>query len=141
VFDAMLFYGVLWVASIAAPPFAKMMPLSNNPGVAMAFAYSIVAVAGGVVALILSHFAYASLLPHAGMFDHFLGLALGVAVGIMLSHAIVKTIAYSDPNGDGNGAVMASSSVASEMYDFHNYHSVVDQITGAANYHREINLK
>jgi uncharacterized membrane protein required for colicin V production len=140
VFDALALYGVLWLASMGAAPFAKILPLSSNPSVALAFAYSIIAVAGGVIGLILAHYAYATMLLHAGMFDHFLGLALGVAVGMMFSHALVKTIALSDPSGDGSGALVATGTVSSEMYDFHNYHSIVDGITGAANYHREINL-
>jgi len=141
VFDALIIYGVLWLAFVAAPPFAKAMPMSNNSSMAMAYAYGIVATAGIGIGLVLSRFAYGSLLPHAGMFDHFLGLVLGVFVGMMFSHALVKTVHFSDQAGtDPSTGVVATGPVASEMYDFHNYHSVVDQITGIESYHREISL-
>lgn len=140
-FDALALYGVLWLSSIAAAPFAKALPLSSDPNIAHAYAYAIVAVVGAGVGLLLSHFAYQNMLLSAGMFDHFLGLVLGVFVGMMFSHAVVRSIAMTDPNGNGTAAVVSSGQVSSELYDFHNYHTVVDQITGAANYHREINLQ
>jgi hypothetical protein len=59
---------------------------------------------------------------------------------MMLSHGFVRSMAMSDPDGKSTAAVVMAGQVSSEMYDFHNYHSVVDQITGAANYHRELNL-
>lgn len=139
-FDALALFGVLWLASTAAAPFSKILPLSSDPSVAKAYAYGILAVGGTVLGLGLSHFAYQSMLLNAGMFDHFLGLVLGVLVGMMFCHGIVRTMAMSDPKGEGSAAVVMAGPVASEMYDFHNYHSVVDEITGAANYHRELNL-
>src|SRR3569833_2263478 len=140
VFAALALFGVLWLASTASGPISHAMPLSSDPGVAKAYAYGILAVGGTVVGLMLSHFAYASMLLHAGMFDHFLGLVLGVCVGMMLSHGMVRSMALSDPDGKGSAQVVMDGPVSSEMYDFHNYHTVVDQITGAANNHRELNL-
>jgi len=140
VFDALALFGVLWLSATAAAPFAKVLPLSSDPAVAKAYAYGIVAVAGIIGGLTLAHFAYQNMLLNAGMFDHFLGLVLGVGVGMMLSHGLVRSMAMSDPEGKASAQVVMAGPVSSEMYDFHNYHSVVDQITGAANYHRELNL-
>lgn len=138
-FDALALYGVLWLASWAAAPVSKVLPISGSHEMALAAAYGIVAVAGGVLGLILSHVAYGSLLLNAGMFDHFLGLIAGIAVGVMLSHGLTRSVAYADAGVDGSSQVVSSGVVSSELYDFHGYHAVLDQLTGAVSYHRELN--
>ena len=112
VFDALALFGVLWLASTAAAPFAKVLPLSSDPAVAKAFAYGVVAVVGTIGGLTLSHFAYQNMLLNAGMFDHFLGLALGVGVGMMLSHGFVRSMAMSDPDGKSSASVVMAGSVS-----------------------------
>jgi uncharacterized membrane protein required for colicin V production len=138
IFDALAIYGVLWLASTAAAPVAHIMPIGKDSGINLAFGYCLVAVLGSIVGLVIAHFCYAATLPHAGMFDTFFGLALGVGVGLMFCHCLVRGIAFSDPNGDGSGALVSTGVVSSEVYDFHSCHSIVDSITGAASYHREL---
>jgi uncharacterized membrane protein required for colicin V production len=140
VFDALAIYGILWVASACAAPVAHIMPVGKDDGINLAVAYSGIAVLGSVLGLFLAHLCYNATLPHAGMFDQFLGLALGVAVGTMFAHCLVRGIAFSDPTGDGSGVLVTTGVVSSEMYDFHTYHALVDSITGAVSYHREISV-
>jgi uncharacterized membrane protein required for colicin V production len=139
VFDTMAIYGVLWLASVSAEPVAHMVPIGSDKAVNLAFAYGLVGILGSIVGLVLSHFCYQATLPHAGMFEHFFGLMLGVAVGAMFCHMLMRGIAFADPNGDGSGELVTSGIVASEMYDFHTYHSIVDSITGLTADHTNTN--
>lgn len=138
VFDALAIYGVLWAAAAIAPSFAHVFPIAKDPGVCLSFAYAFTFVLGAIISLILSHYAYNSILLHTGMFDQLLGLIVGIAVGVMISHAITRSVVFSDVSGEKAGEMVATGLISKEMYDFENYHNTIDTITGAATYHKEL---
>ncbi len=137
-FDALLLYAALWSAEAAALPLARQVHLANGAAVNHADAYAILLVVFGSTALGLSRFVYGMTLFDAGMFDSLLGLAAGIAAGMVAAHGIVHALDMADPNGTAGAALVASSLVGREMLNFPTFHSVMDTVTGATTYRREL---
>jgi uncharacterized membrane protein required for colicin V production len=138
IFDALALYGMLWVAATFAAPLCPFLRISNQHNMNVAFAYCLLAGAGALIALGLARFAYSTTIPNAGMFDRLLGLVVGIGVGVMLAHGLVRGVTLSSQAGVGP-AVVSAGGVASEIFDFHSYHAIMDSLTGAVSYHRELN--
>ena len=137
-FDALLLYAALWGADAAALPLAQHVHLANGAAVNHADADALLLVVFGAAALGLSRWVYGMTLFDAGMFDGLLGLGAGLVAGMVAAHGIVHALAMADPDGIGNAVLVANSLVGREMLDFPTFHSVMDTITGAASYHREM---
>ena len=137
-FDAVLLYAALWSADAMSLPLARSVHLANGAAVNHADADALLLVVFGVAALGLSRWVYGMTLFDAGMFEGLLGLGAGVAAGMIAAHGIVHALAMADPNETGNAVLVANSLVGNEMLGFPAYHSVMDTITGAATYHREL---
>ena len=137
-FDALLLYAALWGADAASLPLARQVHLANGAAVNHADADALLLVVFGAASLGLSRWVYGMTLFDAGMFDGLLGLASGVVAGMIAAHGIVHVLAMADPNETGNALLVAKSVVGNEMLDFPTYHSVMDTVTGASTYRREL---
>ena len=137
-FDALLLYAALWAAESASLPLAAQVHLANGAAVNHADAYALLLVVFGTAALGCSRFVYGMTLFDAGMFDSLLGLVAGVGAGMIAAHGIVHSLAMADPNGTAGAALVAGSFIGHEMLNFPTFHAVMDTITGATSYRRQL---
>ncbi len=124
-FDALALFGALFLAAVSYQPLAANLHLVSGAGANEAACYGMCFGIYAVLALVLSHFIHGALLLNLGMFDHLMGVAAGVFVGVMLAHGIVRSfdilsITTSQPS------IVASSAIGPEVLNFTTYHSVMD---------------
>ena len=75
----------------------------------------------------------------AGMFDKLLGLAAGVAAGMILAHSLVSDPGHRRPAAARRRRPWSRRArSAASCIRFPTYHSVMDTITGATTYRREL---
>ncbi|MBV9850919.1 MAG: hypothetical protein JO250_14700 [Armatimonadetes bacterium] len=137
-FDALLLYAALWGADAAALPLAARVHLADGAAVNHADIYALLLVTFGVAALGVARFLYGMTQFDAGMFEALLGLGAGAATGMIAAHGIVRALAMADPTGTAGAATVAGSFVGHEMLTFPTYHAVMDTVTGATSYRREL---
>jgi len=138
-FDALGLYAALWSAATLAPMLASHVSLhAGEPGVNQSWAFGILFVLFGALMLGLAWYVQGMTQWNAGMFDKLLGMAAGVAAGTILAHGIVSALVTSDPNREASAAIVTQGTVGNELYSFPGYHSVMDTITGATTYRREL---
>jgi uncharacterized membrane protein required for colicin V production len=127
--DALGLYAALWVANALSIPLASSVHLNPHPEINQCVAYGLLLVVFGAFSLAVSRFVYGATMLHMGMFDGMLGLAAGLAVGMMMAHGIARTIAMSDATGQ-NAQIVSESFLGNEMLSFATYHSVLNSLTG-----------
>ena len=138
-FDALGLYGALWAASTLAPLLAAHLTLNaGGAAVNLSWVFGILFVLLGALMLGVSWYVHSLTRFDAGMFDKLLGLAAGVAMGVIVAHSLVAALVTSDPHRVASAALVADAPVGREMYEFPAYHSVMDTITGATTYRREL---
>ena len=139
VFDTLALYAALWLASTLAPLLAAHLSLhAGEPGVNQSWAFGSLFILFGGLLLGVSWYVFGMTQLNAGMFDKLLGMAAGVAAGMILAHTVVTDLVTADPRREASAALVASGTVGHEMYSFPTYHSVLDTITGATTYRREL---
>ncbi len=139
VFDALGLYAALWLASILAPLLAAHISLhAGEPGVNLSWAFGLLFLVLGGLMLGGSWYVYGMTQLNAGIFDKLLGLAAGVVAGVILAHVCTSAMVTSDPHREASAALVASATLGHEVYSFPTYHSVMDTITGATTYRREL---
>ena len=136
--DTLALYAALWAASAAAPLLAARLSLhAGGAGINESWAFSLLFVIIGALLLGVSWYVYGLTQLDAGMFDKLLGLAVGLAAGMIVAHSIVAALVTADPQCVASAAMVGSGQVGSELYSFSNYHAVMDTITGAKTYMRD----
>jgi uncharacterized membrane protein required for colicin V production len=138
VFDALLLYAALFAANALSLPLATHVHFHSGAAVNHSYAYVLLIVVFGVLALALSRFVYNMTLINTGMFEWLLGIGCGIAAGMMIAHCIVHTMDMADPDQTGNGRLVANGPVTHEMLDFDTYHSVLETMTGIQSYRRSL---
>ena len=138
-FDALGLYAALWAASTLAPLVAVHLTLNaGGAAVNQSWIFGILFVLLGVLMLGVSWYVHSLTRFDAGMFDKLLGLAAGVAMGVIVAHSLVSALVTSDPHRVASAALVADAPVGREVYGFPTYHSVLDTITGATTYRRDL---
>ncbi len=138
-FDALGLYAALWLASLLAPLLAAHVILNaGGAAVNRSWAFALLFAASGALCLGIAWYCHSLTQFEAGLFDRLLGLAGGVAAGMILAHGLVSTLVTSDPQREASAALVRSGTVGTELYSFPSYHSAIDTITGAAAYRREL---
>ncbi|BDI31883.1 hypothetical protein CCAX7_39340 [Capsulimonas corticalis] len=135
---ALALFGSLWAASASLPTVAGVVHIQSSGAANQGDVFAMLCLAFGSVAVVVAKYVHGSLGIHAGMFDAFLGLCAGVAIGMMVAHGVVRTMTIADPDGQGEGGQVASGSVSHEMLEFTSFHSVMDTVTGAGTYRRSL---
>ena len=135
--DALALYAGLWAASLAAPLLAARLSLhAGGAAVNQSWAFALLFLVFGPLLLGVSWYVYGLTQFDACMFDKLLGLAVGLAVGVILSHVIVATLVTADPRCVASAAPVSTGTVGCEMYSFSGYHAVMDMISGSKTYMR-----
>jgi uncharacterized membrane protein required for colicin V production len=134
VFDGLGLYGALWISSTAASTLNGSVHVAATSGANQAFLFIVMFMVVGALALLLSRFVYGSILLNLGVFDHFLGLLVGLACGVIIAHGIVQGIDL-DSHGSGSPSMVASSNIGSECLNFSSYHSFVDILSSETSGH------
>ena len=138
-FDALGLYAALWIASTLAPLLAAHLTLhAGGAAVNQSWAFGMLFILFGALLIGASWYLHTMTQLNAGMFDKLLGLAAGAAMGVILAHGVVSALVTSDPRREASAALVAAAPVGREVYEFPTYHSVMDTITGATSYHREL---
>ena len=136
--DALALYGALWAASLAAPLVAARLSLhAGGAAINHSWAFALLFLVCGALLLGVSWYVYGMTQFDAGMFDKLLGLAAGLAAGVIVSHAVVNTLVTADPYCVAAAAPVSSGTVGSELYSFSSCHALVDTITGSKTYLRD----
>ena len=136
--DTLALYAGLWAASTAAPLLAARISLhAGGAGINESWAFVLLFLAFGALLLGVSWYVYGLTQFDAGMFDKLLGLAVGLAAGMIVAHSIVTAMVTADPNCVASAAMVSSGTVGSELYSFSNYHATMDAITGVKTYMRD----
>lgn len=136
--DALCLYGALWVANTAAPSLSATVHLHSDPAANGAWVYGIMLAVCAAIALGISRFVYNSTQMDAGVFDRALGLAAGVAVGMMTAHGFVRVLAMGLAGEPSGAFFVADSFLGSEMLSFNTYHSILNVLTGYPSLHRDL---
>ena len=135
--DALALYAGLWAASAAAPAVAARLSLhAGDAAVNQSWAFGLLFVVFEALLLGVSWYVYSLTQFDAGMFDKLLGLASGLAAGVILAHGLVSTLVIGDPNCVASAALVSTGPVGNELYSFSSYHTVMDEITGVKTYMR-----
>jgi uncharacterized membrane protein required for colicin V production len=137
VLDALALYAALWSADALSIPLAGNLHLTAHADVNHCIAYGLLFLVLGALSLGLSRCVYNLTLMHTGMFEGLLGLAAGVAVGMMLAHGLVRVIVMSDSSGKAAQTV-TESFMGNEMLSFTTYHSFIDTLSGETSTPREL---
>ena len=138
-FDALGLYAALWAASALAPFLAAHVSLhAGGQSINQSWAFGLLFVTFGAMMLGVSWYVFGMTQLNAGMFDKLLGMMAGVTAGMILAHTVVTDLVTADPRREASASLVASGTVGSEMYLFPTYHSVMDTITGATTYRREL---
>lgn len=114
-------------------PLSRVVHLSADPHANEAMVYAICFAALGVVLLYLGKLLYDTTLLTTGIFDPACGGICGVAIAVMVSHALVRTIALG-VGGDAIPAAISASALGTEFLRFETYHHVLEFLY---NFHRE----
>ncbi len=138
VFDALLLYAAIFSANVLSLPLAMHVRFHSGAAINHSYAYVLLLVVFGVLALGLSRFVYSMTLINTGMFEWLLGIGCGIAAGMMIAHSIVHAMDMADPSQTGNGRLIATGPVTHEMLDFTTYHSVLETLTGVQAYRRSL---
>ena len=138
-FDALGLYGALWLASTLAPLLASHLTLNaGGAAVNRSWAFGLLFAASDALGLGLAWYCHGMTHFEAGLFDRLFGLVGGVAAGMILAHVLVAALITSDPQRVASAALVSQGTVGTELYSFPAYHSVIDTITGATSYRREL---
>lgn len=136
--DTLALYAGLWAASLTAPLVAARVSLhAGGAGINESWAYTLLFLVFGALLLGVSWYVYGLTQFDLGMFDKLLGLAVGVAAGMIVAHALTVTLVMGDPTCVAAAAPVNTGSVGSELYSFPGYHAVMDTITGSKTYMRD----
>ena len=136
--DTLALYAGLWGASLAAPLLAARLSLhAGGAGVNQSWAFGLLFLVFGALFLGVSWYVYGMTQFDAGLFDKLLGLAAGLAAGVIVAHSIVAAMVTADPMCVASAASVRSGTVGSELYSFSQYHAVMDTITGVKTYMRD----
>ncbi len=136
--DALCLYGALWIANAAAPRLAASLHFHSDPAANGAWIYGMVLLVCAGMALGIARFIHNVTQLDAGVFDRALGLAAGVAVGMMAAHGFVRVVAMGLSGEPGGALLVANSFLGSEMLSFTSYHSLMDMLTGYPVLHRDL---
>ncbi len=115
-------------------PLARAVHLSADPYMNQAAVYAICFAALAAVLLYLGKLLYDITLVTAGVFDPVLGGMCGLAIAVIASHALVRTIALGSGGGDAVPAAIGASVFGMELLRFDTYHQVLEFLY---NFHRE----
>lgn len=137
--DALALYGALWLASTLAPVLAAHLSLhAGGAAVNRGWAFVLLFFVCSALGLGIAWYSYGMTQLSAGMFDKLLGIAAGIAAGMILAHGLVSAIVTSDPQRVASATLVSQGAVGAEMYSFPTYHAAVDTLTGAKTYRREL---
>lgn len=136
IFDALALYGALWLAESLSHTLDAAF-FHPNTSISHCWTFGVLFLTFGALAFLVSGFVYHSTLLNMGMFEGLLGLGAGVAVGMILAHAVVRIVAMSDPTGHGS-LLIADSFLGNEMLRFTTYHSFIETLSGVTASHREL---
>jgi len=135
--DALALYAGLWAASLTAPLLAARLSLhAGGAAVNQSWAFALLFVVFGAMLIGVSWYVYGLTQFDAGMFDKLLGLAAGLAGGVILSHVLVSILVIGDPRCVASAAPVSTGTVGCEMYSFSGCHAVMDLISGSKTYLR-----
>jgi len=133
--DTLALYAGLWAASLAAPLLAARVSFhAGGAGINESWAFTLLFLVFGALLLGVSWYVYGLTQFDLGMFDKLLGLAAGVAAGVILAHALTETLVTGDPTCVAAAAPVNSGTVGAELYGFPGYHAVLDTISGSKTY-------
>ena len=135
---ALALFGSLWAASSCLSAAAAVVHLQSDGSANKGDVFALLCMAFGFVGVVAARYVQGALAVSAGMFDPFLGLCAGVAIGMIVAHGVVRTLTIADPDGQAEGGQVASGSVSHEMLEFTSFHSVMDAVTGAGTYRRSL---
>ena len=136
--DTLALYAGLWAASLAAPLAATRVSFhAGGAGINESWAFTLLFFVFGTLLLGLSWYVYGLTQFDLGMFDKFLGLAVGIAAGVIVAHALTETLVMGDPTCVAAAAPVNTGTVGAELYGFPGYHAVVDTITGSKTYMKD----
>jgi uncharacterized membrane protein required for colicin V production len=136
--DTLALYAALWAASTTAPLLAARLSLhAGGAGVNHSWAFGLLFLVFSALLLCVSWYVYGMTQFDAGMFDKLLGLAVGLAAGVIVAHSIVSALVIADPDCVASAAMVGSGQIGSELYSFSNYHAVMDTVTGVKTYMRD----
>jgi uncharacterized membrane protein required for colicin V production len=138
-FDALGLYGALWLASTLAPLLAAHLSLhSGGADVNRSWAFGLLFIVLGGVCLGIAWYCHGLTQFQAGMFDKLLALVAGAVAGTILAHVLVSALVTADPQQEASAALVGQGTVGTELYSFPTYHTVLNTITGAGTYRREL---
>ena len=138
--DALGLYAALWAAAALAPILAAHVKFqAGGAGLNESWALTLLFLVLGGLMLAASWYVNGMTQWDAGMFDKLLGVAAGGALGMILAHTLISTLVMGGAVSDGSQVASASlGTVSAELYDFPTYHSVMNTISGAGTYRREL---
>lgn len=138
ILDTLALYAALWAASLAAPLVASRISLhAGGAGINESWAFTLLFLVFGASSLGASWYVYGLTQFDLGMFDKLLGLAAGIAAGMIVAHALTVTLVMGDPACVAAAAPVNTGTVGGELYGFPGYHALMDTITGSKTYMRD----
>ncbi len=138
ILDTLALYAALWAASLIAPLAASRISLhAGGAGINESWAFTLLFLVFGALALGASWYVYGLTQFDLGMFDKLLGLAAGIAAGMIVAHALTVTLVMGDPTCVAAAAPVNTGTVGGELYGFPSYHALMDTITGSKTYMRD----
>ncbi len=136
--DTLALYAGLWAASLSAPLVAARVSLhAGGAGINESWVFTLLFLVFGALLLGVSWYVYGLTQFDLGMFDKLLGLAAGLAAGVIIAHAVTVTLVMGDPKCVAAAAPVNTGSVGSELYGFPGYHALMDTVTGSKTYMRD----
>ena len=129
VFDALGLYIALVIAHVSYVPLAGVIRFHDGAADNHAASYALCFGLAAVIMLCLSRFVYGAVHFDAGVFDKLLGVAAGIAIGVMVAHGITAGIALTDPTGRGEVASYTDTQLGDEMLNFTSYHRFMETIS------------
>ena len=136
--DTLAVYAGLWAASLAAPLLAARVSFhAGGAGINESWAFTLLFLVFCPLLLGVSWYVYGLTQFDLGMFDKLLGLAAGLAAGVIVAHALTVTLVMGDPLCVAAAAPVNTGTVGSELYGFPGYHALMDTVTGSKTYLRD----
>ncbi len=129
--DALLLYGVLWLADLGAPLLAHTLHLAPDAAANRGIAYGLLLAGLGSIGFVFSLYLHRQTMIDAGVCERLFGLAAGCAVGMMAAHGFMRLVAL-NLTGSAHEALIAGSFLGNEMLSFTTYHSLIGMLTGDA---------
>lgn len=136
--DALGLYAALFLAGWLSEPLAGAVHFHSGAAINHSYAFVLLFLALGGLALGLSRYAYHLTPISAGMFDRLLGAFCGLAAGMIAAHCLVSGMVMADPSGRQETALVTEGFVSNEMLDFPTYHAILESLTGTTAYRREL---